>query len=78
MMIHIKRFIDKMSLVESKQSKDVVLPISDARGLRDEVTKLLSDLHELSQTDKSTVNDEVIQVEIKGGSFKWVEHNQMY
>jgi hypothetical protein len=69
-MIHIKRFIDKMSMVESKQSKDVVLPISDARGLRDEVTKLLSDLHELSQTDKSKVNDEVIQVEIKGGSFK--------
>jgi hypothetical protein len=69
-MIHIKRFIDKMSLVESKQSKDVVLPISDARGLRDEVSKLLSDLHELSQTDKSNVNDEVIQVEIKGGSFK--------
>ena len=78
MMIHIKRFIDKMSLVESKQSKDVVLPISDARGLRDEVTKLLSDLHELSQTDKRTATDEVMQIEIKGGSFKWVEHNQMY
>ena len=59
-----------MSLVESKQSKDVVLPISDARGLRDEVTKLLSDLHELSQTDKRTATDEVMQVEIKGGSFK--------
>ncbi len=70
MMIHIKRFIDKMSLVESKQSKDVVLPISDARGLRDEVTKLLSDLHELSQTGKSNVNDEITQIEIKGGSFK--------
>ena len=59
-----------MSLVESKQSKDVVLPISDARGLRDEVTKLLSDLHELSQTGKSNVNDEITQIEIKGGSFK--------
>jgi hypothetical protein len=59
-----------MSMVESKQSKDVVLPISDARGLRDEVSKLLSDLHELSHTDKSNVTDEVIQVEIKGGSFK--------
>ena len=59
-----------MSLVESKQSKDVVLPISDARGLRDEVTKLLSDLHELSQTDKRTATDEVMQIEIKGGSFK--------
>jgi hypothetical protein len=68
-MLHIKRFIDKISLAESKQSKDVVLPISDARGLRDEVSKLLSDLHELSTTNKNTANDEVIQIEIKGDSF---------
>jgi len=34
-MIQIKRFVDKVSLVESKQGKDVVLPISEARGLRD-------------------------------------------
>ena len=68
-MLHIKRFIDKISLAESKQSKDVVLPISDARGLRDEVSKLLSDLHEISTTNKNTANDEVIQIEIKGDSF---------
>ena len=68
MTMHINRFLDKMAVVESKQNKDVVLPISDARGLRDDITRLLSDLYELQKgTDDST---EVIQVEIKGGTFK--------
>lgn len=65
-MIHIKKFLDKVSLSEGRQNKDVVLPISDARGLRDEVAKLLSDLYEV----KNKKDKEVIQVEIKGGSFK--------
>lgn len=65
-MIHIKRFTDKVSLAESKQSKDIVLSISDARGLRDEITKLLSDAY-MAQSDK---NEEVVSIELKGGSFK--------
>lgn len=58
--------MDKMSVVESRMNKDVVLPITDARGLRDDVARLLADLHELSSnTDKK----EVIEVQIKGGGF---------
>ncbi len=68
-MIHLKQFIDKMTVVESRQNKDVVLPINDARGLRDDIIRLLADLHELSKKQPST-NSEVIQVEVKGGSFK--------
>jgi hypothetical protein len=65
-MLHIKKFMDKMSVVESRMNKDVVLPITDARGLRDDVARLLADLHELSSnTDKK----EVIEVQIKGGGF---------
>jgi len=65
-MLHIKKFMDKMSVVESKMNKDVVLPIVDARGLRDDIIRLLADLHELSSnTDKK----EVIEVQIKGGGF---------
>lgn len=67
MNMHIKRFLDKMAVVESKQNKDVILPIADARGLRDDIARLLSDLHEL-QTQKPT--QEIIQVEVKGGTFK--------
>lgn len=68
-MLHIKRFIDKVAVAESKQTKDLVLPLSDARGLRDELSKLLSDLYELSQSQSDSKDSEIIQVEIKGGSF---------
>lgn len=66
-MIHIKKFLDKVSLAESRQNKDIVLPISEARGLRDEIAKLLSDLYDINKTKK---DKEVLQIEIKGGSFR--------
>ena len=68
-MLHIKRFIDKVAVAESKQTKDLVLPIADARGLRDELSKLLSDLYELSQDQTNAKDSEIVQIEIKGGSF---------
>lgn len=69
-MIHIKRFMDKMAVIESKQSKDVVLPVNDARGLRDDIAKLLSDLYELTVEKNEKKKDEVIEIQIKGGGFK--------
>lgn len=68
-MLHIKNFMNKVSVVESKQSKDLVIPINDARGLRDEIAKLLADLHEL-HNNKSSNDGEIINIDIKGGSFK--------
>lgn len=67
-MIHIKRFLDKVSLAESKQTKDIVLPMTDARGLRDEISKILADLQDYNSKKKS--EPEVIKVEITGGKFK--------
>lgn len=67
-MIHIKRLIDKVSIVESKQGKDVVLPIAEARALRDELAKMLAD-HFQSKADKPAPTEQLIQVEIKGGTF---------
>ena len=58
--------MDKMSVVESKMNKDVVLSIVDARGLRDDITRLLADLHEMSSNNDTS---EIISVQIKGGSF---------
>jgi 5-bromo-4-chloroindolyl phosphate hydrolysis protein len=60
--------MDKVSHLDSKRSKDLVLPMSEARVLRDEIAKLLADLHELNNEDKKT--EEVIKVEITGGKFK--------
>jgi hypothetical protein len=66
-MIHIKRFIDKVSYIETKQGKDVVIPVSEARGLRDELAKLLVDRYE--NTEKMKNIPDVIEVEIIGGKF---------
>ena len=66
-MFHIKRFIDRVAVIEGRQGKDVVIPLSDARGLRDELAKLLIDHYEVTDGKKST--SEVIQVEIIGGKF---------
>ena len=66
-MIHIKRFVDKITLIEGKQGRDVVIPISEARGLRDELTKLLADNYELLQNKTSV--EPIFQVEMNGGRF---------
>ena len=66
-MIHIKRFVDKISLIEGKQGRDVVIPIGEARGLRDELTKLLADNYELLQNKTSV--EPIFQVEMNGGRF---------
>jgi hypothetical protein len=67
-MIHIKRFIDKVSYIETKQGKDVVIPVAEARGLRDELAKLLVDRYENTEEKKRNIPD-VIEVEIIGGKF---------
>ena len=66
-MLHIKDFVNKVSLGESKASTNVVLTIDNARGLRDELVMLLADLHELK---KEKDNEETIDVQVKGGNFK--------
>ena len=65
-MIHVRRFLDKMSVADSKKSKDIVIPIDEARGLRDDIAKLLSDLYEKEKTKP----EPVIEIQVKGGSFK--------
>lgn len=64
-MLHIKKFIDRISYLESRQSKDFVMPLIEAKMLRDELAKILADV--ISQK----VNEpEVIEVQVKGRSFK--------
>lgn len=64
-MIQIKRFIDR---VASCKGASLILPIEDAKSLRDEVSKLLADLHEGADSQKGV--SETIEVQIVGGKFK--------
>jgi hypothetical protein len=62
-MNQIKKFIDKIATMEGRQAREVVLPMNDAKELRDEITKLLLDQR---NTPKS---EEVVEVIFKGN--KW-------
>ena len=64
-MIIIKRFIDKVS---STKGTNLVLPIDEAKMLRDEIAKLLADNYELLNKEE-TMDNAVIQLEINGGRF---------
>ena len=68
-MIIIKRFIDKVSASEGKINSNVILPMEEARMLRDEIAKLLSDNYDLLNKKKESVDENVIQIEVNGG--KW-------
>lgn len=61
-MSQIKKLMDRISLAEGRNSKDVVLTLQDARLLRDEILTILLD-------KKQPGNDEVVEVVVNGG--KW-------
>jgi len=61
-MSQIKKLMDRIVAAESRNAKDVVLLLSDARELRDEVMKIL--------LDKNNNQSDVIEVVVKGGKFK--------
>lgn len=61
-MNQIKKFVDKVANTEARQGRDVLLPISDAKELRDEITKLLAD-------KQSQSTEPVIEVVMKGSSW---------
>lgn len=66
-MIYIRKFIDKISSMEGRQGRDIVMTLDEARALRDDITFLLLDKVEANKNNQQ--DQGVIQVELKGG--KW-------
>jgi hypothetical protein len=66
MSLHINRFIDLIKAQDSRGGRDVTLSLRDAKDLHADITKLLLVLEQL-RTDGKT--DEVIKIELTGGTF---------
>ena len=64
-MIIIKRFIDKVS---ATKGNNLVLPMEEAKMLRDEIAKLVTENYDLLN-NKVNDSDAVMQLEINGGRF---------
>ena len=64
-MQHIKRFIDRLNDLQATNAKDFTMSMHEARMLHTDITKLLIDTKQTSQSP----TDEVINVEVKGEDF---------
>lgn len=62
-MIQIKKFIDRIATSEAKNAREVIIPLHEAKELRDELTKILLD-------QRVNKPEEVIEIVMRGNSFK--------
>jgi cytochrome c551/c552 len=63
-MNQIKKFIDRISQAEARNTREVIMPLNEAKELRDELTKVLLDQR------NSKPEEEVIEVVMRGGSYR--------
>jgi hypothetical protein len=66
--LHINRFIDAIKAAESRGQKDFIMSMRDAKDLHADITKVLLAIQMMRE--KPVAQEDVIQVEIGGGSFK--------
>ena len=66
--MYIKKFIDRVALLDSRPGKDLVMPANEAKMLRDEIAKILSDkVANIIDRPRQVVGENVI---LSGGKFK--------
>jgi hypothetical protein len=68
MSLHINRFVDAIKAAESRNQRDLTMTLRDAKDLHSDITKLLLTLEILRGIP--TAKEEVVEIELVGGSFK--------
>jgi hypothetical protein len=69
MTAHITRFIERIQGFEARGAKDFIMPLSDAKGMHADLTRLLLELNDLKELAVKAQEEEIITVQVGGGSF---------
>jgi hypothetical protein len=69
MSIHLQRFVDRVQGNESRGLKDFTMSMTDARALHADLTRLLIELQALREQAVAQPREEVVTVNMDGGSF---------
>ena len=70
MSLHLQKFVDRVRGFEARGAKDFTMSMTDAKDLHADITRLLIDLQNLREQALKPENDEIITVQMDGGSFK--------
>ena len=69
MTIHLQKFVDRVRGHEARGARDFVMSMADAKDLHADITRLLIDLQTLRETTVNPPQEDVITVQMDGGSF---------
>jgi hypothetical protein len=69
MSLHLQKFVDRVQGNESRGLKDFTMSMTDARALHADLTRLLIELQALREVVATQPKEEVITVNMDGGSF---------
>ena len=69
MSIHLQRFVERLQGFEARGAKDFIMPITDAKGMHADLTRLLLELTALKEQAVAAQDDEIISIKMDGGSF---------
>lgn len=67
--IHLQKFVDRVRGFESRGTKDFIMSMAEAKDLHADITRLLIRLQELQEAATARDSEEVITVQVTGGSF---------
>lgn len=70
MSANLQKFIDRLQGFEARGSKDFIMPLSDAKGIHADITRLLLELQDLREQALAVKEEQSITVKMDGGSFK--------
>ena len=69
MSVHLQKFVDRVQGFESRGIRDFTMSMTDAKALHADLTRLLIELQALREVASAQPKEEVITVDITGGSF---------
>jgi hypothetical protein len=67
--IHLQRFVERLQGFEARGARDFIMPITDAKGMHADLTRLLLELTDLKESAATAQNNETISIKMDGGSF---------
>ena len=69
MSLHLQKFVDRVRGHEARGAKDFVMTLAEAKDMHADITRLLLELHDLREQVNKPQTEEVITVQVGGGSF---------
>ena len=69
MSMHLQKFVDRVRGHEARGAKDFIMTMAEAKDMHADITRLLLELHDLRGLVSKSTTEEVITVQVGGGSF---------